>query len=330
MFTLIPSGQFNLTGQNESGYYSFSGSCIDFQKNTILYIIPTISGIGIILNILNLLVFTQTPKQLVKGDMIKYLMGKSVFDLCFCLIVILQSVTAGLYDIRSFYYFIFDWCILRYCRNVVKFLSISFDFLAIISRYSLLTKRIQWVNKIIVFRKGMPIFTSIGFIIYSYKFAMYNIVPYTLGGFTLENGVLSIIAVQRIELIQSTIVNFIFPTIILIFNILIGLELKNTMKKKRRLSTNMSIHDKIKRSENRNTAMLILSSPITIFPNLAFFCAAILVLISPTQFYNACIDNIGNIAFYSQFSFSCLFYLLFNVKLNFRKNLKKLILNCIK
>ena len=325
MFPLIPSGLFNLTGQNESGNYSFSGSCIDFQNKTIFYIIPTISGIGILLNILNLLVFTQTPKKIKKGDMIKYLIGKSVFDLCFCLIVILRFVTGGLNTFRSFYYFIFEWCII-YCKPVVIFLSVAFDCLAIISRYILITKRIRWTEKIIVFKRGMPIFTSIGFIIHSYKFAMYNIVPYTLGGLTLENGALSIIAVIRIELVQKTIVNFIFPTIILIFNILTGLELKNTMKNKRRLSTSKSIHDKIKRSENRNTAMLILSSPITIFPNYAFFCTAILVFISPTQFYNACIENIGNIILYSQFSFSFLFYFIFNK--NFQKNLKKLILNC--
>ena len=170
-------------------------------------------------------------------------------------------------------------------------------------------------------------------IFYSYKFAMFKIVPYNFGGysnistegqFILGNGEMSAMDYIRIELFQTSIVNGLFPSIILIFNTLTAFEIKKTMMNKRRLSTSKSIHDKIKRSEIRNTTMLILSSPLTILPNFIFFLTAILVQINYTQFYNACFDSIGNILFYSQFSFSFLFYFVFNV--NFQKNLKKLIL----
>ena len=331
MYPVVPADSY----PNASNNYSISDLCEDFKFTTGDIISPVISGIGLILNILNILVFNKTPKQIVKGDMVKYLIAKSVFDLCYCLIIILESLTEINSD-SSFYYYIFKWCILLYFRHVTIFLSIAFDCLAIVSRDSLITKRIQWTEKIIVFNRGMPIFTAIGLLIYSYKFAFYKIVPYTFiggggyynisteGQFILGNGELSAMDYIRIELFQTSIVNGIFPSIILIFNTLTAFEIIQTMRNKRRLSTSKSIHNKIKRSEIRNTTMLILSSPLTILPNFIFFLVAILVQISPTQFYNACFDNIGNILFYSQFSFSFLFYFVFNV--NFQKNLKKLIL----
>ena len=329
MFIIVPWGSY----PNASINYTIPDVCEDFQFTTDVIISPVISGIGLILNILNILVFNKTPKQIVKGDMVKYLIAKSVFDLCYCLIIILEFLTGRNSD-YSFYYNIFKLCILIYFKHVAIFLSIAFDCLAIVRRYSLITKRIQWTEKIIVFNRGMPIFTAIGLLIYSYKFAFYKIVPYKLiggysnisteGQFILGNGEMSAMDYIRIELFQTSIVNGLFPSIILIFNTLTAFEIKKTMMNKRRLSTSKSIHDKIKRSEIRNTTMLILSSPLTILPNFIFFLVAILVQISPTQFYNACFDNIGNILFYSQFSFSFLFYFVFNV--NFQKNLTKLIL----
>ena len=72
-------------------------------------------------------------------------------------------------------------------------------------------------------------------IFYSYKFAMFKIVPYnfgdyynisTEGQFMLGNGELSVMDIISIELIQTSIVNFLFPSIILIFNTLTALHIK--------------------------------------------------------------------------------------------------------
>ena len=331
MFPIIPGQLLNLTElmQNASKKYSRVGFCNKFQFNTTIFISPAISGIGLILNFLNILVFTKTTKKIPKGNMIKYLIAKSVFDFCYCSIIVIDSFDFSFK--YSYYYQIYRLCIHYYLKHVVIFLSVAFDCLAIISRYSLITKRIQWSEKITVFNRGMPIFTSFGLLIYSYKFIEYSILPYksvnnisVAVNFTIEaSRILSIKDRLTIELVQTTLVNLICPSIILIFNILTALEIKNKMRNKRRLSASKSIHERIKRSEIRNTLMLILASPLTIFPNYVFFVIAALTLISFTQFYNACFDNIGNIVFYAQFTFSLFFYFAFNV--NFKNNFKKLI-----
>ena len=188
--------------------------------------------------------------------------------------------------------------------------------------------------KIIVFNRGMPILTTIGFVLYSYKTMEFRIARFKYLNsttnsekahfqWTISGGRLSIELTLIIQLIQTTIVNFIVTSLILIFNILTLLEIKNKLRKKRMITParNTIVYDRIKKAENRNTMMLVWSSPLITIPNFAFFVGSMIVFTAYTQFYNACVDSVANILYYSQFSFSFLFYYAFNV--NFQKELSR-------
>ena len=337
MFYLIPGIFFdsNETGlwRNSSHNSSF-GFCEDFIYNKIYYVYQCLSVIGIILNVLNMIAFVKMSKKYSKESMTKYLFVKSLFDSLYCVI----NISCFLLPIYSPYaysytYQVYYKYINLYVGHVIMSLSIVFDCAAITDRYLLISGRMKWMYKVIVFNRGMPILTIICFALYSYKTIEFRIIRFgnfnstinlqkhfqwTLDGAGLSNG-LSLL----FQLIQTLIVNFIVCSSILTFNILTLIEIKIKLRKKRTLTPagNTIVQDRIKSAENRNTMMLVWSSPLTIIPNFAFFLGSIAVLTCYTQLYNACVDAVGNILYYSQFSFSFFFYYAFNV--NFQKELSR-------
>ena len=338
MFYIIPGAFYetNETGQwrNSSRNSSF-GFCENFSYSTINYVYLSFSGIGLILNMLNMIAFVKMAKKYPKESMIKYLFVKSLLDFLYCVINISWFLFTYYSPYTySYYYLVYYKYIDLYFNHVTMSLSIVFDCTAIIDRYLLISGRMKWMYKVIVFNRGIPILTIIAFALYSYKTIEFRILRFenvTLNNtslkayfqWTLDGAGLSIELSLILQVIQTTIVNFIVTSLILIFNILTLLEIKNKLRKKRMLTPvrNTIVHDRIKSAENRNTMMLVWSSPLIIIPNFAYFLGSMIVLTVYTQFYNACVDAVGNILYYSQFSFSFFFYYAFNV--NFQKELSR-------
>ena len=337
MFYIIPGLLYDT---NETRFvpdtHNYSlGFCEEFSYNTINYVYISFSGIGIILNVLNMIEFFKISKKYPKESMIKYLFVKSLFDFLYCVINIsCYLITYYSPYTYSYIYQVYYKYVKIYFGHVIMSLSIVLDCGAIIDRYLLISGRMKWMHIVIVFTRGIPILTIILFAMYSYKTIEYKIVQFhnfTLNDpsleayfqWTLDGGGLSMELALILQMIQTTIVNFIVTSLILIFNILTLIEIKNKLRKKRTITPieNTIVHDRIKRAENRNTMMLVWSSPLTIVPNFAYFLGSIAVLTVHTQFYNACVDSFVNVLYYSQFSFSFFFYCAFN--LNFQKELSR-------
>ena len=248
MYSILPISHFNvnLTGswQNISENSSY-GFCEQFLIFSNLYIILAISGIGMILNVLNLIAFFKMSKKLKTESMSKYLFVKSLFDFVYCLInftyLLLSIYGQHTYSYSHQAFILYGFL---YFKNVFIFMSIVSDCAAIVDRYLLVSGRMKWMYKIIVFNRGIPILTIIGLSLYSNKFVEYRIMhfPHFNSSYLSEkfqwtingNGVnieLSLV----FQLIQTTITNFILTSLIIIFNTLTLVELKKMFKSKRTL-----------------------------------------------------------------------------------------------
>ena len=127
-------------------------------------------------------------------------------------------------------------------------------------------------------------------------------------------------------MIQKTVIHFLLVTLILILNLLMLVKLRNIFKSKRRVletSSSNATQDRVRKSESRNTFMLIWTSPVTIIPNYMNFVINILSFVSITGFYNPCLEAIGNVVFELQFVISFVFYYSFNM--NFKTVVHQLI-----
>ena len=318
MYSAIPSSSVNLTDSNSST----TGFCDDLQLFTPAYIITPISVIGILLNVSNILVFLKTKTTTIKGDMTKYLICKSIFDICLNLSNVFPLVRfASLqYDfIYSYCYQVFNLVIMVYLHPVSILCSIAFDFAATFDRYRLVTNKCKFFDKIFVFRRGMSLIICISIVGYIYKFFFFHIVPIFISNnytntYSTE-GNMPREAKIIIDLIQKISIHFLLVTIILILNVLMLVKLKNIFKAKRTVITpnSRTIQDRVNSSESRNTYMLIWTSPVTIIPNYMFFVINILQFFNYIEFYNPCVDAIGDIVFSLQFSCSFIFYYWFNV-----------------
>ena len=293
------------------------------------YIITSISAIGILLNILNVVVFFKTKSTTIKGDMTKYLIAKSIFDIIYntCKLFSLFGFLCPQCELTSsFVYQVFYLAIIIYLKTISLVLSIAFDIAATFDRYRIITDNCMFFNKILVFKRGLPLIMCIPVIVFTHRFAIYKIYvnrlfhkTYTV--YTVEIKNVSVLPI--INLAEKIIIHFSLISLILVFNILMLAKLRSIFKAKRLVTTDREILNRIKKAEARNTFMLILTSPVTIIPNYTFFVINILELINYSEFYNACAQSIGDIIFSLQFTVSFIFYYSFNV--NFQKGVHRLI-----
>ena len=309
---------------------STSGICDELLYYGPIYIISPISVIGVLFNLLNIVVFSKTKTTTIKGDMTRYLIAKSIWDICYNLCDLFSRLNDfGLNPeyTSSFAYQVLYLSISLYLKSISLFLSIIFDLTATFDRYRLITDKCKFFNKIFAFKRGLPLIICIPVIVYLYKFWYYYICVNS--GFDETYTVYSTVGrdippsiMNTIDLIQKIIINFSFVTLILFLNLLMLIKLKNAFKSKRTVTTDRETIDRIRKSESRNTLMLIWTSPVTIIPNYIFFVSSILRLCNYLEFYNLCAESIGNIVFSLQFSVSFIFYYSFNV--NFQKAFNEL------
>ena len=166
MYSLIPSFFGNSTDSNN---YT-TGLCDDLIAFAPAYIIAPISVLGILLNAANILVFHRTKTTTIKGDMTKYLICKSIFDICFNIRSVFPLLTFTCVDCdytHSFCFQVLYLAIASYLKPVSLLCSIAFDFAATFDRYRLVTNKCKFFNKIFVFKRSMHMILSSSFVLYT-------------------------------------------------------------------------------------------------------------------------------------------------------------------
>ena len=263
-----------------------SGACDDLlYYYAPIYILYPIFVIGIILNILNIVVFFKTKTTTIKGDMTRYLIAKSIVDICYnlcSLFPLLNDFCLQPEYTSSFAYKVLTLSITYYLKPVCLFVSIAFDLAATFDRYRLITNKCQWFNKIFVFKRGLTWIICIPVIAYTHKFGFFYIISspifnktYTV--YALEGRTnISPSVFTSIDLVQKIIIHFLFITLILVFDLLMLVQLKNAFKPIRTATTDRETLVRISKSESRNILMLIWTSPVTVIPNYVFFVMSIL------------------------------------------------------
>ena len=235
-----------------------AGACDDLlYYYAPIYILYPIFVIGIILNILNIVVFFKTKTTTIKGDMTRYLIAKSIVDICYnlcSLFPLLNDFCLQPEYTSSFAYKVLTLSITYYLKPVCLFVSIAFDLAATFDRYRLITNKCQWFNKIFVFKRGLTWIICIPVIAYTHKFGFFYIYSspilnktytvYLLEGRTnIPPSVFT-----SIDLVQKIILNFLFITLILIFDLLILVQLKNAFKSKRTVTADRETLVRIRKS----------------------------------------------------------------------------------
>ena len=257
-------------------------------------------------------------------------MAKSIFDIInnFSKIFLLLEFFCPQCEFTfSFVYQVFKLSITVYLKSISLFLSIAFDLAATFDRYILITDKCKWFSKILIFKRGLPLILCIPVIVYTHRFAIYQIYVNTDYNETYTEYQIVIKNIDHtfwnsINLIEQIFIQFLLTSMIFVFNILMLAKLRSIFKAKRTVTTDIEIISRIKIAESRNTLMLVLTSPVTIIPNYTFFVINILELINSSEFYNSCAEAIGDIVFSLQFVVSFVFYYSFNV--NFQKVVHRL------
>ena len=133
---------------NYSALWTY-GICVELILNSPYYIKPSISAFGLFFNSFCILVFFKMSKTTTKGNMAKYLIAKSIFDICFNLCSLFPLVNNFCDTCTYTYWFQLILLFQLYLRPISVFLSVAFHFVAIFDRYRLITNKFQLFNKIL-------------------------------------------------------------------------------------------------------------------------------------------------------------------------------------
>ena len=322
MYSVIPA---TLLGNWTKFNRPKTNICDDLLFVSPAYILMPISVIGIVLNVFTILVFLKTKTSTIKGDMTRYLIAKSIFDICYNICSVFPFLNFVCFQCEytlSFWFQVVKLFIVIYLKSVSMFLSIAFNFAATFDRYRYITDSCKFFDKIFAFKRGMPLIICIPVIAYTYRFGLFHIVDMSFLSnsttwYSIEGIHVSPFVIISINMVQKIIIHFVFITSILVFNFSIVFKLRSTFKHIIQITHSQSHLEAVKKSEVRNTFMLIWTSPVIIIPNYLFFIISILEMISIIEFYNPCAESIGDIVFSLQFAVPFIFYYSFNV--NFRK-----------
>ena len=293
----------------------------------IFYITPIISGIGIFLNLYNALIFYQILKESSFGHMFKYLLFKCIDDA----IQFIIQVFAPFYycnncdNIHSYnvvvWFIWFNW----YLGTVFEFGSTSMEILATFDCYITINKHLKCFRS-----KHLPYILNV--IIHVYAFVYHIYIPYIseIVPLKLVNGETFYILSKtrfyktRIAFTLSIMATFLKDisafVLLLIFNSLLLITLKRSMKKKMKIMI-QNDNKKVKNFDfiqkaNRNNTILIFFSSIN------FMMGHILLILINLPIENAgdiysCAKQISSLLYFLS-SFSS-FFLYYSFNKQFRK-----------
>jgi hypothetical protein len=249
---------------------------------TSIFIIPILSIIGFVFNILSTIVFSLIIKNGQRDDMYKHLLLKSICEALACFF----SSFYPLYyygGTLSFAYIVIIWYIWfeRYVIPVLFMASVGFEIAATFNCAISIEKRMKWCEKrlsfwlwvffIIISSFGVEIYPPFTYSImkvdyqneFNETFSQYGILSES---FTLK--------MKRFGLAESIIKEIMFLLILLSLNIYILVKLFEIGRRKKRLTTNSSNARNSRKAENRKIIMIIvlfLTFLLGHLPNVIYF-----------------------------------------------------------
>ena len=311
-------------------------SCNTLDKYYKLYLNDIIHGVGFILNLISALVFKSLVKNtLVKGNMFKYLLLKSINDAMVSIRYILLQVFActdcefeRIYPIQ-----VFNLVVLLYFGFITHLLSILFELAANIDRYFTININFRWCNRI-TYKQVTLVLILYSFAFYIFKFWGIQIETQLINNTTLIYNLddtkfnLSNLGIV-INFIHSIVRDGLCVLVMFAFNVLTLIKMKKHFDKKNSLISNPFMRVKIKnrrkeRTEMKLTVMILVTSLVAIIGHGMMLMSYILKQSSK----NKCFLFSKDLLFHSSYTVNFVFYYFFNK--SFRNVLKTFFIKLIK
>jgi hypothetical protein len=303
---------------------------MSLSKITFIFIVPILSIIGFILNLLSTIVFSLMIKNGQRDDMYKHLLLKSICEMMGCFFSTFYPMSY--YDgSLSFTYIMAVWNIWfkQYIIYGFFMASIGFEIAATFSCAISIEKKMKWCEKrlsfwiwvltILILSFGIemfPVFT------YQIKMLSYSKKNETFHEYHVRRNYLYSKS-KTFKLVDSIIKDVIFLMILLSLNCYILFKLIQIGRRKRRLNGNNSNNQNSNRAETRKITMIIVLFLIFFLGHLPFFiCFAFGEIIVNYTFFSI-LYKFGIIFLYFSYSASFLVYFAFNN--NFRRLFLKII-----
>jgi hypothetical protein len=306
---------------------------MNIYSMTDIFIIPIISILGFIFNILSTIVFSLMMKNGQRDDMYKHLLLKSICESLGCFFSVFGAIYYR-YDTLANTYIMAIWYIWfqNYIINAFLMASTGFEIAAtfhcaisIEKKMKSCEKRVSfwlWVFSILVLSFGFEMFPSFTFTIDKYDYTdKFNRKIYEY--FAWSNHLAP--KLSDFYLVESIIKDVIFLFILLSLNIFILFKLIQIGKRRKRLNGNNSNNQNSNRAENRKIIMIIvlfLTFLLGHLPRFLYFVIDWFTHIASSRFWNN-FTTYGFIFFYLSFSASFFVYFFFN------NNFKRLFLKII-
>jgi hypothetical protein len=289
-------------------------------KTSNLVLIPILSAIGFIFNLLSTVVFSLIIiKNEQRDDMYKYLLWKSICEMLGCFFSVLNPIYYLYYDIG--YYILTIWYI-WFWEYIIKALfvaSTGFEIAATFNCAISIEKRMKWCQTKLSFW-----FWIVSVLILSFGIGMFRIFTYSIQKFVyldeFNKTVYEYFTVYNLmvdkfgtfSLAEEIIKVVLFLFILLTLNCYILFKLIQIGKRKKRLNTNSSNVQNSNRAENRKIIMIVVLFLTFLFghlPNFLYFAFNNDQVY--TRFWSA-FTIYGEIFLYFSYSTSFFVYFAFN------------------
>jgi hypothetical protein len=298
---------------------------MSLKNITNIFIIPILSVIGFITNLLSTIVFSLIIKNDQRDDMYKHLLLKSILEMMGCLF---STFSAMCYypGTLKYSYPIAIWIIWfeGYIIPALFMASTGFEIAATFNCAISIEKKMKWCEKrlsfwiwvvsILVLSFGIEMFWLFTFSIFEFNYTdQFN---RTYHGYFvwLNADLLSKSTIVTLGLVQSIIKHVIFLLILLTLNCYILFKLIQIGRRKRRLTTNSSSNQNINRAENRKIIMMIVLFLIFLlchFPDFLYYVILELHINISSKFLDV-LSYYGSVLLYSSYCISFFVYFAFN------------------
>jgi hypothetical protein len=250
-----------------------------------IYILPILSIIAFITNVISIIVFSQIIKNERRNnsdDLYKYLLLKSVSEMLGAFFSIFAAIFYGNQTL-SYTYIMVVWFIWfqKYIINALFMASSGFEIAATFTCAISIEKKMEWCKRKVVFYAWVVFILLLSFGIEMYPIFMnvihesvyINQFNKTIHSYTAWPNYF-ILQIGKFGLAESIIKEVIFLIILFSLNIYILFKLIHIRKRKRRLNTNILNIRNSNRAENRKIKMMIvlfLTFLVAHLPNVIYF-----------------------------------------------------------
>jgi hypothetical protein len=295
------------------------------------FLIPILSIIGFIANLLSIIIFSLIIKNEQRDDMYKYLLLKSICEMLGCLFSVLNQLRYY-FTILLNTYIMVVWSIWfeEYIIKALFMASTGYEIAATFNCAISIEKRMKWCQKrvsfwlwvifILILSFGVEIFPV--FMVFIRKLHFTDQFNRTIYVYDMRLPSSSVLKLSSFYFSRSLIEDVMFLFILLSINIYILVKLIQIGRRKKRLTSKNSNIQNSNRAENRKIMMIIVLFLTFLLGHLPRFLTFAFIRTGSFQFWLD-FSNYGDIFLY--FSYSTSFFVYFAFNNNFKNLFLKII-----